>query len=468
MHAGSDGGLARAAPAAVLRRVDQQPYLHIYLLHGPDFLGDPDIMTVAADHRDAVERGLALKKTGNELMELIGGRADPSRQRPGRWLLLRSGPDISGDGRRAAPGAGRLALETVAWVAGFVPDVDRRARTAGGADRDRYPPSRTGSIARSGLRCRPGAVLTTTSSRPRFRTPPPCTPPSTAGSDRSAGPVFAEPPAAVPALAREAAATAGLGNSAKPVPQHRCSRRRGWCSRWRRRCGSSPSTAARTTVHRITPRAGVGHGISEAPRGLLPPLRVRCPRDIKPPASSRPLPESGCDGHDLATMVASNTGLDDAALTTLCEDDSLLRPVHLVCRALPDGDGPATMTVDDVVVIGVGNRYRRDDGVGDRRGRLRDPQPTRSSGVDRTADPTATARRLDGHGTGRAGRYRVWAPPARQRAVLPPQRDFDGIRANSSRRGHRRGHRAGAGAGPVAGRTGGGLCRAAGTRNGRG
>ena len=49
--------------------------LHIYLLHGPDFLGYPDAMTMAADHRDAVERGLALKKTGNELMELIGGRA---------------------------------------------------------------------------------------------------------------------------------------------------------------------------------------------------------------------------------------------------------------------------------------------------------------------------------------------------------------------------------------------------------
>ena len=51
--------------------------LHIYLLHAPDFLGAPDIITVARDHRDAVERGLALKKAGNRLMDLIGGRATP-------------------------------------------------------------------------------------------------------------------------------------------------------------------------------------------------------------------------------------------------------------------------------------------------------------------------------------------------------------------------------------------------------
>ena len=49
--------------------------LHMYMLHAPDFLGEPDIIAVAKNHRAAVERGLALKKAGNRLMELVGGRS---------------------------------------------------------------------------------------------------------------------------------------------------------------------------------------------------------------------------------------------------------------------------------------------------------------------------------------------------------------------------------------------------------
>jgi len=49
--------------------------LHIYLLHAPDFLGYPDALSMAADHRDLVQQGLRLKKTGNDVMELAGGRA---------------------------------------------------------------------------------------------------------------------------------------------------------------------------------------------------------------------------------------------------------------------------------------------------------------------------------------------------------------------------------------------------------
>ena len=49
--------------------------LHIYLLHAPDFLGYPDALAMAADHRELVQQGLRLKKAGNDLMELAGGRA---------------------------------------------------------------------------------------------------------------------------------------------------------------------------------------------------------------------------------------------------------------------------------------------------------------------------------------------------------------------------------------------------------
>ena len=44
--------------------------LHVYLLHAPDFLGYESGISMAADHRAAVERGLRLKKIGNELLEI--------------------------------------------------------------------------------------------------------------------------------------------------------------------------------------------------------------------------------------------------------------------------------------------------------------------------------------------------------------------------------------------------------------
>jgi coenzyme F420-reducing hydrogenase alpha subunit len=49
--------------------------LHIYLLHAPDFLGYESGISLAADHRDVVEKGLRLKKIGNKLLEILGGRA---------------------------------------------------------------------------------------------------------------------------------------------------------------------------------------------------------------------------------------------------------------------------------------------------------------------------------------------------------------------------------------------------------
>jgi sulfhydrogenase subunit alpha len=49
--------------------------LHIFLLHAPDFLGYPGAVQMAADHREKVELGLNLKKAGNEILRLLGGRS---------------------------------------------------------------------------------------------------------------------------------------------------------------------------------------------------------------------------------------------------------------------------------------------------------------------------------------------------------------------------------------------------------
>jgi coenzyme F420-reducing hydrogenase alpha subunit len=49
--------------------------LHIYLLNAPDFLGYDSAIAMAADHPQEVELALRLKKIGNRLLEILGGRA---------------------------------------------------------------------------------------------------------------------------------------------------------------------------------------------------------------------------------------------------------------------------------------------------------------------------------------------------------------------------------------------------------
>jgi coenzyme F420-reducing hydrogenase alpha subunit len=49
--------------------------LHVYLLHAPDFLGLPSAIELARLDRAVVEQGLRLKKIGNEILTIVGGRA---------------------------------------------------------------------------------------------------------------------------------------------------------------------------------------------------------------------------------------------------------------------------------------------------------------------------------------------------------------------------------------------------------
>ena len=67
--------------------------LHVVMLHAPDFLGYEDGIQMAREHGDAVRAGLALKKIGNELLRLLGGREiHPVNVRVG-GLLSRAQPE---------------------------------------------------------------------------------------------------------------------------------------------------------------------------------------------------------------------------------------------------------------------------------------------------------------------------------------------------------------------------------------
>lgn len=48
--------------------------LHTFMLHAPDFLGYPDAIAMAKDHQEWVEKALFLKKAGNDIVNILGGR----------------------------------------------------------------------------------------------------------------------------------------------------------------------------------------------------------------------------------------------------------------------------------------------------------------------------------------------------------------------------------------------------------
>jgi sulfhydrogenase subunit alpha len=100
--------------------------LHIYMLHAPDFLGYEDVIQMAKDHGEVVKRGLRLKKIGNQIMTVVGGREiHPINVRVGGFYKAPSKEQIAGLAENLK-WAREAALETVQWVAKFTfPDFQR-------------------------------------------------------------------------------------------------------------------------------------------------------------------------------------------------------------------------------------------------------------------------------------------------------------------------------------------------------
>src|SRR5689334_8267524 len=94
--------------------------LHVYLLHAPDFLGYPSVVELARDHRAEAERGLRLKKAGNAILELVGGRAiHPVNVRVGGFYRAPARSDLRALAENVLRPALDDALATVRWVAAF-------------------------------------------------------------------------------------------------------------------------------------------------------------------------------------------------------------------------------------------------------------------------------------------------------------------------------------------------------------
>jgi sulfhydrogenase subunit alpha len=114
--------------------------LHVYMLHAPDFLGYPDVIQMAKDHPQIVQRALQLKKTGNEVVTLLGGREiHPINVRVGGFYKLPSRGDLNALAERLK-WARDAALATVRFVAGLsFPDFERNYIFVALRHPDEYP-----------------------------------------------------------------------------------------------------------------------------------------------------------------------------------------------------------------------------------------------------------------------------------------------------------------------------------------
>ena len=114
--------------------------LHVYLLNAPDFLGFESGLEMAADFPAEVNRGLRMKKHGNQLLEILGGRAiHPVNVCVGGFFRSPRSEDL----KKLLPDLEwclNAAIETTKWVAGFdFPDFSCNYQLVSLANDKEYP-----------------------------------------------------------------------------------------------------------------------------------------------------------------------------------------------------------------------------------------------------------------------------------------------------------------------------------------
>ena len=126
--------------------------LHVYMLHLPDFLGYESAIELARDHPDTVAQALELKKTGNELMAVVGGReVHPINVRVGGWYRVPRRRELQPLVAKLER-AREIALETVRFVAGLdFPDYQQDYELVALDEPDEYPIDRGRVLSNRGL-----------------------------------------------------------------------------------------------------------------------------------------------------------------------------------------------------------------------------------------------------------------------------------------------------------------------------
>ncbi len=299
--------------------------LHVFFLHAPDFLGYPGAIEMARDgHAALVERGLRIKKTGNDLLRVVGGRAvHPINLRVGGFYRTPTPAEL-------APVAESLErtreelVETVRWAGSLeFPERELDAELVSLQVADGYPIESGRVVSSAGLDIQPHEfpdhvveeqVPHSTALHARMRT----------GGNYIVGPLarYSLNHDALSPLAREAARDAGLGQVCRSPFQSivvRCVEML-YAADEALRLIESYDPPDPPAVP-FEPRAGAGSGWTEAPRGMLwhryelrADGRIESARIVPPTSQNQASIED-----DLRGFVEANLELPDEELRWRCE-----------------------------------------------------------------------------------------------------------------------------------------------------
>jgi sulfhydrogenase subunit alpha len=323
-------GIAVSGPIKNLRRLlycgewIESHSLHIFMLHAPDFLGYDSAIDMARDHSAIVKKGLELKKIGNEIMTLLGGREiHPINVRIGGFYKVPTRAALEGLTPRLER-ARELALDTVRWAGNLdFPDAERDYEFVALRAADGYPHNEGRLVSNKGLDI---AGRDYDAHFEELHVPR-----STALHARikSRGAYLVGPMARyslnfdrLSANARVAALAAGLGPVCRNPYRsiivravelvHACDEALAVIAGY-----EQPAQAAAE----FEPCAATGHGCTEAPRGILY-HRYRIEADgtiaearIVPPTSQN----QASIEEDLRTFIGESLGLPDTELRSRCE-----------------------------------------------------------------------------------------------------------------------------------------------------
>ncbi|TVR99998.1 MAG: Ni/Fe hydrogenase subunit alpha [Rhodospirillales bacterium] len=298
--------------------------LHVAMLHAPDFLGVPDAFAIAETDPDLVKTALRLKRLGNRILEVVGGRAvHPVNFRVGGFYKVPNRDAVKALAEPLRWGIEAAVGMTAAVAAFDFPDLDVAATLVALREDGAYPIDRGRIVSDRGLDvpvadfgrhfgeehvARSNALHGMTAAGEPYLTGPLAR--YTLNHDR------------LSPLARQAAAEAGLGpecrNPFRSIIVRMVEVIYACEEALRLVEAYTPPEAPAVPV---VAGAGEGHGASEAPRGLLyhhyrldGEGRITFADIVPPTAQNQKQMEA-----DLRAVVEANLGADDATLRWRCE-----------------------------------------------------------------------------------------------------------------------------------------------------
>jgi sulfhydrogenase subunit alpha len=298
--------------------------LHIVMLHAPDFLGFPDGIAMARDHGAMVKNGLAIKKAGNEIMQVLGGREiHPVSVKAGGFHRIPAKAELNELAEKLKR-ARDLAVGLARWVGTFdFPDYERDYEFVALRHPDEYPLNEGRLVSNRGLDIdisdydsefeeRHVAHSTALHSVLKKRGP------------YLVGPLaryalnFDRLPASVQGLARDCGLGPECKNPFRSIVVRAVELVYAFEEALRIIAEYEPPAAASVAIE---PRAGVGFGCTEAPRGICwhryefePDGTVKTARIVPPTSQNQPSIEA-----DLAAVAASIIDQPDDAIRHRCE-----------------------------------------------------------------------------------------------------------------------------------------------------